>query len=78
MALRLAQAQYFREILGKAPVMLADDVLGGELDSRRRAGFWKSCPEDWQIIASGTALPEGENDWSLWHVESGVFSQSVG
>lgn len=76
-ALRLAQAQYFREILGKAPVMLADDVLG-ELDSRRRAGFWKSCPEDWQIIASGTALPEGENDWSLWHVESGVFSQSVG
>ncbi|RPG86378.1 MAG: DNA replication and repair protein RecF [Coraliomargarita sp. TMED73] len=71
-ALRLAQAQYFQEMLGHAPVLLADDVLG-ELDPRRRAGFWKSCPQDWQIIASGTARPEGEGDWAVWQVQEGHF-----
>ncbi|MGC6455525.1 MAG: DNA replication/repair protein RecF [Coraliomargaritaceae bacterium] len=71
-ALRLAQARFFQSKLGQAPVLLADDVLG-ELDPRRRAGFWKSCPKDWQIIASGTSQPEGESDWAVWQVQAGVF-----
>lgn len=71
-ALRLAQARFFQSSLSQSPVLLADDVLG-ELDPRRRAGFWKSCPQDWQIIASGTTLPEGKSDWAVWQVNAGVF-----
>ncbi len=73
-ALRLAQARYFQSALGQAPVLLADDVLG-ELDPRRRAGFWKACPADWQIVASGTARPEGEVDWAVWKVKEGAFER---
>ncbi|MEM7792591.1 MAG: DNA replication and repair protein RecF, partial [Verrucomicrobiota bacterium] len=53
LALRLGQALYFRKMLKRDPVLLADDVLG-ELDPLREAGFWKACPEELQIIASGT------------------------
>lgn len=69
-ALRLAQARFFQSVLQQAPVLLADDVLG-ELDPQRRAGFWKACPGDWQIIASGTSLPEGESEWKILQVSEG-------
>jgi recF protein len=74
-ALRIAQAKLFQERLGLAPVLLADDVLG-ELDPHRKAGFWRACPADLQIIASGTELPECETggDWSIWNVDSGRFT----
>lgn len=73
-ALRLAQARLFQSALKQAPVLLADDVLG-ELDPRRRAGFWKACPPEWQIVASGTSRPEGEADWNLWQVRAGAFER---
>jgi DNA replication and repair protein RecF len=77
-ALRIAQARIFQDSLGLAPVLLVDDVLG-ELDPHRKAGFWRACPADLQIIASGTELPEASEKWAIWNVASGTFkSQSDG
>ena len=73
-ALRIAQARIFQERLGLSPVLLADDVLG-ELDPHRRAGFWRACPPELQIIATGTELPEAEQDWAIWNVEGGQFAK---
>ncbi len=76
-SLRLAQAGYFAEKLGVAPVLLVDDVLG-ELDAGRRAGFWRACPPGLQVIATGTALPapDGGPPWSVWNVEAGSFARA--
>lgn len=73
-ALRIAQAGIFRRRLGMAPVLLADDVLG-ELDPHRKAGFWRACPDDLQVIASGTEPPDRVTDWSVWEVSAGAFSR---
>ena len=72
-ALRVAQAQLFLERLSIAPVLLVDDVLG-ELDPKRRAGFWKACPESFQVIASGTTLPDDRDNWKFYRVSEGSFS----
>ena len=69
-ALRIAQASYYREQLGLVPVLLADDVLG-ELDPVRREGFWRACPADVQIIATGTELPSDPDHWSVAQVVAG-------
>ena len=58
-ALRLAQAAYFRARSGVEPVLLCDDVLG-ELDPERRARFWASLEGEPQVIATGTSLPDGD------------------
>ncbi|MFP4068546.1 MAG: DNA replication/repair protein RecF [Verrucomicrobiota bacterium] len=71
-ALRIAQAIFLQERLGCKPVLLADDVLG-ELDPKRKAGFWRACPPDLQIIATGTELPADAEAWSVWRVEAGRF-----
>lgn len=72
-ALRVAQAELFRERLSVMPVLLVDDVLG-ELDPKRRAGFWSACPESFQIIASGTVYPEDAERWKRYEVEAGRFT----
>lgn len=72
-ALRIAQACFYKELLERVPVLLADDVLG-ELDPIRRNGFWRSCPEDIQIIATGTEMPVESKKWSTWEVDSGQVS----
>jgi DNA replication and repair protein RecF len=69
-ALRIAQACFFREQLGVAPVLLVDDVLG-ELDPVRRQGFWRACPQDIQVIATGTELPSDPKEWAIYSIESG-------
>lgn len=69
-ALRIAQVCFYREHLGVAPVLLADDVLG-ELDPIRRQGFWRACPEGIQVIATGTELPSDPGDWSIFSVAAG-------
>ena len=71
-ALRIAQARVFQQSLGIAPVMLADDVLG-ELDPHRKAGFWRACPPDLQVIATGTQVPEDAERWTILQVVSGQF-----
>lgn len=69
-ALRIAQASYYREQLGLVPVLLADDVLG-ELDPVRREGFWRACPADVQIIATGTELPADADRWAVADIAGG-------
>lgn len=79
LALRLAQGRLFAEALGVAPVLLADDVLG-ELDPARKDGFWRACPENWQIVASGTEVPPHGNNrgraWTVRRVEAGRIVES--
>lgn len=71
-ALRIAQARIFEERLGLRPVILADDVLG-ELDPHRKAGFWRACPDHYQIIATGTEMPPDVGEWSIYRVHQGCF-----
>ncbi|MEC8209721.1 MAG: DNA replication and repair protein RecF [Verrucomicrobiota bacterium] len=69
-ALRIAQASFYRQELGLVPVILADDVLG-ELDPIRRQGFWRACPENIQVVATGTELPVEPEMWSISEVLNG-------
>lgn len=73
-ALRLAQAAYFKAKGGITPVLLCDDVLG-ELDPVRRARFWASLAHDPQVIATGTSLPDSEG-WQVLKVEKGTIGGS--
>lgn len=74
LALRLAQAAYFRDRSGLQPVLLADDVLG-ELDPGRRRRFWSAVPADAQVIATGTELPDAAlGDWQIFDVVAGRFT----
>lgn len=70
-ALRLAQAAYFKAKGGVTPVLLCDDVLG-ELDPLRRERFWTSLEHDPQVIATGTSLPADAAGWQVLHVEGGT------
>lgn len=69
-ALRLAQAAYFKAKGGVTPVLLCDDVLG-ELDPVRRDRFWASLEDDPQVIATGTSLPADAGGWQVLRVENG-------
>ena len=68
-ALRLAQAAYFKAKSGVTPVLLCDDVLG-ELDPARRARFWLALEDDPQVVATGTSLPEA-GDWQVLQADNG-------
>lgn len=73
LALRLAQAEWFRERSGVRPVLLADDVLG-ELDPARRRRFWAAVDPESQVIATGTSLPDAElGEWQVFAVKDGTF-----
>lgn len=77
LALRLAQAEWFREKSGVRPVLLADDVLG-ELDPERRRRFWSAIDPQSQVIATGTQLPDAElGVWQVFEVAAGTFSEKV-
>lgn len=70
-ALRLAQAAYFKAKSGITPVLLCDDVLG-ELDPVRRKKFWAALEGEPQVIATGTSLPEADGaEWQVLPVEGG-------
>ena len=69
-ALRLAQAAYFKAKGGVTPVLLCDDVLG-ELDPERRRKFWESLEGDPQVIATGTSLPSDAAEWQVLEVVAG-------
>lgn len=69
-ALRLAQAAYFKLKGGVTPVLLCDDVLG-ELDPERRARFWASLAGEPQVIATGTGMPTDANSWQVLSVKDG-------
>lgn len=73
-ALRLAQAAYFRARGGVEPVLLCDDVLG-ELDPERRRKFWSALEGEPQVIATGTSLPEDDaRAWQVLQVSAGQIA----
>ncbi len=75
LALRLAQASWFRDRSGVRPVLLADDVLG-ELDPARRRRFWAAVDHQSQIVATGTHLPDAElGTWQVFDVVSGNVTE---
>ncbi len=77
-ALRLAQAAYFKQQGGVTPVLLCDDVLG-ELDPDRRARFWASLEGEPQVIATGTSLPQSDGaGWQVLAVVDGKISATGG
>jgi DNA replication and repair protein RecF len=76
-ALRLAQAAYFKARSGVTPVLLCDDVLG-ELDPDRRARFWASLDGEPQVVATGTSPPEVPGAWQILRVTGGQFAADAG
>ena len=83
LALRLAQAAWFKERSGVRPVLLADDVLG-ELDPVRRRRFWSAIDPESQVIATGTHLPTvGERAdtepaaWQVFEVADGAVTEKL-
>lgn len=75
LALRLAQAAWFRERSGVRPILLADDVLG-ELDAQRRRRFWAAIDPESQVIATGTHLPDAElGGWQTFAVADGRLEE---
>lgn len=72
-ALKMAQAKFYRKKLGIKPVILIDDILG-ELDNERKEVFWKNCIKDFQIIASGTSFIDDNSNWYVWNVLKGKFN----
>ena len=72
-ALRVAQASLLQKTLGLTPVLVVDDVLG-ELDPHREAGFWNVCPQEIQIVATGTLLPKSNQEWRVLDVADGQFT----
>ena len=74
LSLRLAQAAWFFDQRGVRPVILADDVLG-ELDPVRRKRFWQAIPEEAQVVATGTTVPDSTlGNWQIFEVAAGKFS----
>ena len=77
LALRLAQAEWFRAKSGVRPVLLCDDVLG-ELDPARRRRFWSAIDHESQVIATGTSLPDAElGTWQVFAVADGDFVEQA-
>lgn len=75
LALRLAQAAWFREKSRVRPVLLADDVLG-ELDPVRRRRFWAAIDPASQVLATGTHLPDAElGAWQVFDVVAGNVTE---
>lgn len=77
LALRFAQLRWLAEKTGEPPVILADDVLG-ELDPVRRKAFWHIVSDRFQVIASGTSLPDAEaaaRQWVVHNVSGGKYGE---
>ncbi|WP_404422678.1 DNA replication/repair protein RecF [Nibricoccus sp. IMCC34717] len=77
LALRLAEAAYLETCTGRAPVILADDVLG-ELDAGRRTRFWATLGSERQVVATGTDLPGGGTGaWQILRVNGGKLEAAA-
>ena len=73
LALRFGQADYLRNCLGVAPLILIDDVLG-ELDGNRRLNFCSFLDEDSQVFATGTEpFSSDTTEWQTYETNDGSF-----
>jgi len=72
-AMKVAQSRVLKERMGRAPLLLVDDVFG-ELDRHRRQAFLRALPQDSQIFITTTSmdwLDEGTFDGRIWEVRAG-------
>lgn len=78
-ALRLAQAEYFKHCSGLNPIVLVDDVLA-QLDPNRSKAFWSAIDQSFQVIVTGTVLPSENRsrDWQVFNVSDGSFIPNSG
>ena len=73
LALRFGQADYLRNRLGLAPLILVDDVLG-ELDGERRLNFYSCLNEESQVFATGTEpFSDDATEWETYETSAGCF-----
>lgn len=73
--LKLAQAEYMKEITGEYPVLLLDDILS-ELDSVRRKYFLSEIKNKQVIITSTDKGSFGRRkDTKLIHIQNGYVSE---
>jgi DNA replication and repair protein RecF len=73
LACLLAQGEHFQQARGEAPVFLLDD-FAAELDRSHQGGLLDALRHNrWQVVATGTDLPEGlkAGDFTAFHVERG-------
>jgi DNA replication and repair protein RecF len=82
-ALKMAQAEYLAGILGSAPILLIDDVMG-ELDLKRRSGFLPLLEHAHRTSGQVFMTATGENwprdlgkDFQRWQVEAGSLKISA-
>lgn len=88
-ALRFAQYELLREVLGIRPLLLLDDIFD-KLDAGRVSRIMRivgTSESFGQIFITDTNrrhlddivadLPSGEGNYRLWHVESGVFTPQL-
>jgi DNA replication and repair protein RecF len=75
LALKMAQARFIRDRLGRPPVLLIDDVWN-ELDEARRKGLESLMAESPQILLTSTdasckGIPDVAAAAAMWHVSAG-------
>jgi DNA replication and repair protein RecF len=75
LALRLAERAVMAAELGARPVLLLDDALA-ELDPVRQRRVL-AIDDGAQVLATATALPEGERPWRHWRVEAGRITEDA-
>ncbi len=73
LALRLAQCRLLKEHLGKAPILLMDDV-SSELDGRRQARLASAFAGVDQVWLAATAAPDGFQPTAKFTVANGKIS----
>ncbi len=83
LAFRLAQFEIVKRVAGIEPVLLCDDVLA-ELDSNRRAAFWRCASPTAQLIATSTSSPpetagaRGARAWKVINAVEAKFFEADG
>ncbi len=72
LSMKLAQAEYIKEIKGEYPVMLLDDIMS-ELDINRRMYLAERIRDKQVLITStDTDLIDKSTDTKLFHIENGT------
>jgi DNA replication and repair protein RecF len=75
LSLKLAEAEYIREICGDSPVVLFDDVFS-ELDVDRQKNLLRLFPVE-QVIITTTHLEFTREDAIVWSVQEGMISETT-
>jgi DNA replication and repair protein RecF len=78
LSVKFGQAEHWRRHMGRAPILLLDDILS-DLDARRRKEVLSRCSIGGQVIITTTevsALEEEISGAKVFRVESGTVSEA--